>query len=246
MRIIPILFIYFILTNKKESSLKIGTYINDLALSSDGMQVAIAGEDGTLWHGNPLQNPTQQTLTEEEIFYSVTFDKDSRFLAAGHKNGEVWLWDLNKIQPGTSTTPDPIRLLGHKARVSQVQFAFSDSLLVSASYDGSIQIWDLSIQPIENQLPIVLDDHDGEFITALAIDSAKKLVYSGTNDGRIRLWFIDYIDLAKQLKYRLRSEYGPGSPREFTQLKKEMLKYTTHLKLGDSENKLFPWSTPAN
>ena len=237
---------YFFLFSKKENSLRIGTYVNDLAFSSEGSQIAIAGENGILWRGDPLEDPLKETLATGEVFNSVTFGKVSAILAAGHQNGELWLWNFEEGKRGEITTPHRIKLPGHTARVSSVQFACSDSLLISASYDGTIHIWDLSLKPVENQLPIVLDDHDGEFITALAIDPAKKLIYSGTNDGRIRLWFMDFHDLAVHLKHRLRKDYGPGSPREYTHLEKEMLKYTIHLNSRDSQDQLFPWRKPVN
>jgi WD40 repeat protein len=109
-----------------------------------GWRLASSSEDGTvrIWDGAPLdegRDPRIQTLgTDAGIVYSVSFSRDSRWLASAGgqvgQPGEVKLWDV-------ATAREVLTLHGHTDRVFSVAFG-PENLLATASADRTVRFWD--------------------------------------------------------------------------------------------------------
>ena len=71
--------------------------------------------------------------------FSFAFSPDGQTLAGGSADNDVWLWNIsNPAKPAVEAT-----LSGHSQWVTSVAYA-TDSLLVSASADTTIRLWDTS------------------------------------------------------------------------------------------------------
>jgi WD40 repeat protein len=90
-----------------------GSWICDLAFSSDGRWLASASCDQTLrvwdsatWtpQGNPLRGHNQEV-------HAVAFARDARRLFSGSKDGEVLLWDVQASRPENGRQPLPAHVL---------------------------------------------------------------------------------------------------------------------------------------
>ncbi len=68
---------------------------------------------------------------------SLDLSKDGWRLALGGKRGEVWLIDLKSGQTIH-------RFTGHRKTVTSVKFSDDSALILSSSYDKTINIWDVS------------------------------------------------------------------------------------------------------
>ena len=78
-----------------------------MAFSPDGRTLAAAGTDGTVWLwnvtdparparlGQPLAGPTDTVTSVTNAVSSVVFSPGGRTLAAGNRDGTVWLWNLD-------------------------------------------------------------------------------------------------------------------------------------------------------
>jgi WD40 repeat protein len=101
---------------------------------------------------------------------SVAFVGSRRRLAAGNRAGEILLWDL----PETPPEPDPKakdpkpadvppvrRLDGHTNGISHLRASADGNLLISASLDHTIRLWDVAAAPT-GTAEIVLDLNDRE------------------------------------------------------------------------------------
>jgi WD40 repeat protein len=120
--------------------------------------LASGSQDETLriWHvgtGREVMAPIKG-----RIFFSVAFSSDGMLLASGNLPGAVHIWDVrtdfNKSKGKVRKMWDVITsrqerlvciLRGHTNRVSSLAFSSDGKYLASASYDGTIKIWDAAM-----------------------------------------------------------------------------------------------------
>jgi WD40 repeat protein len=124
---------------------------SSLALSADGSRFAV----GTWWspfslrfvktqpalyvcdtthpfHGRPFGLHKPQESVE-----AIAFSPDGKTLAAGRRDGTIFLWD-------TATAKVRRSLSGHQGPVCQLVFSRDGRLLASAGADTTVLIWSLS------------------------------------------------------------------------------------------------------
>jgi WD40 repeat protein len=75
---------------------------------------------------------------------AMAFSPDGRRLATGGKDGTAKLWDLESRQAeGRSAQPVPGRTFrGHIAPLRSVAFSPNGEALATASFDGTVKVWD--------------------------------------------------------------------------------------------------------
>jgi WD40 repeat protein/serine/threonine protein kinase len=155
-----------------------------------------------------------------EIMWSLSFSRDGQWLAAGTSKYVV-AWDVN----GFSRF-----LKGHSSSVSQVDFHPYQPLLLSASHDRTLRLWDLN----SGAEIAVLRGHRGE-IRAAMFSGDGKTILSSANDGTVKLW---HVETRKELFDVVRSPHSA-----------EALKLVPHggsgLLVGArSENRVFSIQAP--
>ena len=128
---------------------------SQMAFSPDGKLIAAGGgtdKSGAtvkLWD---VHQPTDPKLVAslhgpDEPVNSVAFSRDSRTLAAGGYDRNVWLWDVNNLK-----SPETIgRLTYHTDTINTVAFG-GDSLLVSVSSDNTAMLWDTNVNHVRQQI----------------------------------------------------------------------------------------------
>lgn len=155
------------------------------------MQVELSGYDFsniTVWSGC-LQNTKLQNVNfaganlSHSVFakqltsiLSVAFSPDSKLLATGDVNGEIYLWQITDGQP-------LINCKGHAGWVHAIAFHPDGTILCSASSDHTIKLWDVW----DGSCLRTLAGHH-QRVRSIAFSPNGKLIASGGSDATIRLW----------------------------------------------------------
>ena len=108
--------------------------------------------------------------------YIAQIDLSNNLLATASDDGLVRLWDTNR---GVLTQS----LLGHKDRVTAVQFGPNRSQLLSSSADRTLRLWDVKTGKALANWTASEDE-----ISAITWSPNGRLVASGDRTGSINLW----------------------------------------------------------
>ena len=140
-----------------------------------------------VWHRNP-----------EFDFPAIAFSAKGNWLAAGGKDGYVYLWDLHRRLP-----PWSLRLHWQGSEVYSVAFSHDERMLATAGQDKTLKLVDLGVLaqelpdfksrdiPYDRLNPVVLRDPHEEYIRSLAFRGEGRTLASGSWDGFLRLWNVD-------------------------------------------------------
>ncbi|XP_072040500.1 gem-associated protein 5-like [Amphiura filiformis] len=146
------------------------------------------------------------------------------WLASGSNDPHVHVYDLNKVlgprdpvQLDTPMTSSMCCLSGHTVRVTALSWSpHGDSRLVSASYDGTAQVWDvMKGEPLYNYR-----GHRGRIFTCHWSATDEDVIYTGSEDFTLRKWKISECE----------NKYPPKK-------KKEALFKTARFQSGDAKPK---------
>ena len=145
--------------------------ITRISFSPAGTQLLSASTDKTarLWQVNPV--PRLNTG-----FSAMSVSADGRIIAIAAPD--------NTIQLQNST--DFLLLKAHTAPITQVQISPDDSLLISASADKTIRLWNIST----GELIRTIAGHN-ERVTALSFSPDRESFASASTDRTIKIWGID-------------------------------------------------------
>lgn len=103
-----------------------------LAFSPDGTSFVSSGETVQLWDASTGKNLF--TLSNKGGFSALAFSPDSKLLA-GAKGSSIELWDV-RLHQRIAT------LRGHNSSITSIAFSPKDGRITSASYDGTIVLWE--------------------------------------------------------------------------------------------------------
>lgn len=163
--------------------------VRTISINRTGTVAAIAGLSGHL-QLVPLSEETGDAATQSTLLSGETrphtgnyghavdvvrFAPNGDEFAVCRRNGAVEFWDHE--QETISKT-----LTGHFKRVIDIEFTESRSQAVTASYDGTIRVWDLS-----SQRELLMLRCDGAKPTDLYLSQDHTLL-SAHEDGTIRRW----------------------------------------------------------
>ncbi|SFX53008.1 hypothetical protein [Cytophaga hutchinsonii] len=109
--------------------------------------------------------------------YSLQYSHDGEFLAIANNSGLIKIMDVE----GRRLV---VALPGHKARVNEMKFSKDDSKLASASFDGTIRVWDLSEL---SEQPLILKDHTN-WVWSMTFNAEGDKLIAGCGDNLIRIW----------------------------------------------------------
>ena len=112
-----------------------------LCFSPQTLQLALSGKDEIQIWDIGEASPRKQSLSIREyisVCGAVTFSPDGKILAAGHWNGSIRLWDVERLKRlkafGASNSP---------IRRDSLDFSPCGKHLASGSSDAGIRIWDI-------------------------------------------------------------------------------------------------------
>ncbi len=158
-------------------TIDVGKDLYDLSVSCDGRWIAATGGRTCVWH-LPSGYMTAET---ESGGGDVSISRDHQWLAVGHANGSIEIRKLPDLEQVSI-------LQGHTGRVAAAHFLEGDAILVSASTDKTIRIWDI----VEKYSIVVRRGHLDD-INAMAYQPRCRQVVTGAIDGSVRAWDISDI-----------------------------------------------------
>ncbi len=158
------------------------SHVNTVAFAPDGSILASSGNDATvrLWD---VRSGTQlQVLSHPVPVPVVAWSLDGRLTATGDLEGCIRLWEMQK----DGTTSKSHTLIGHTDWVDGLAFAPDASTLASASWDGTVKLWEVS----GGHLMHTLDGHTDR-VSRVAWSLDGRTLASGSRDHTIWLWDVE-------------------------------------------------------
>ncbi|MEM6451873.1 MAG: NB-ARC domain-containing protein [Cyanobacteria bacterium P01_D01_bin.105] len=114
---------------------------------------------------------------------TMAFSPDSKVLATGDTNSEIWLWQT-AFSPTSGDIKSHISTFqGHQNWVCSVAFSPDGKRLVSGSADRSIKVWDVQT----GECLQTLTGHQNWVMSVAFSPDGKRLV-SGSADRTVKLW----------------------------------------------------------
>lgn len=127
-------------------------------------------------------------FSESFAINDIAISHNQKLLALGREKGDAILWDLEK--------DTIVRVIsGHQSAITDLDFSPDDSLLLTASRDRTVRLWDVHDT---RKLPLMLDDHDDWVLAASFVPDGKKII-TGSKDNYIRLWPVEHKPLADRI-----------------------------------------------
>ncbi len=155
--------------------LAVVTEVLDLAFKTDGEQLAVAAQDGTVWLYDVSRDWAATALSDHEApVIDVAISPDGSSLVSVDQEGEVRIWQVpgGRVEKAFSTG----------GPVSQAAVAADGSVLATLGGDDIIRTWEL---PSGDQLQSIGPEEGVGLSVAVSADGS--LVAAGVDD-KIGLW----------------------------------------------------------
>lgn len=111
------------------------------------------------------------------------------WLACSSTDGKIYVYDLSRLE-----TPSPsvhrilqptLQFSGQSSKVVSLAWSpFQDSLLASAAYDQTVQVWDVE----KAQLVATYQGHSGRVFSVCWSPADSDVIFSGGEDSFVRCW----------------------------------------------------------
>jgi WD40 repeat protein len=152
-----------------------------VAFAPDGRLLASGGAHETiLWE---VKRGTQaQTLTHPHQVIAVAWSPRGHLLATGDIEGSIRFWSVHETEPAICIQT----LTGHTKLISELAFAPDGSRLASASYDSTVNVWEVAA----GRLHQTLTGHM-ERVHRVAWSPDGRLMASGGYEKTIWLWDVE-------------------------------------------------------
>lgn len=169
---------------------KAKTKVRTIAISPDGKSIAGGDEKGQVfvWDVNRTKEVVDLKIKNMKKIHSIVYSNNGKLLAIGDEMGAIKIWDIEKSAPMANPT-------GHRARINDLKFDPRDQVLASASFDGSVRMWDLEHL---NEQPITLRDHNS-WVWSVAFTPRGDKIITGCVDNMIRIYPTNIEEMAEKV-----------------------------------------------
>ena len=160
-----------------------GGPVKGLAISKNNKYMASASFDYSvvLWKLNPIEE-NNTLIGHDAAVNTVKFSPRENILASGGDDNKLLLWPL-KYPLKKDNEIEPFILGKHKGKIVDLDFSRNGKYLLSASWDGSVGIWDIK----KRKNIKFLKGHKGP-VYSVKYSKDNKYIYSSGYDGEIKMW----------------------------------------------------------
>ena len=149
-----------------------------IAFNPDGRQLVTATEDGSVWLWESEHGLKEDVLSQSgSPVTALSFSHDGRSVLVAYGDGSVEICDLAKKIKA--------KLGGHAKSITSAVFSRDDSLIVTASEDGTARLW----RAASGELLRILSGHKGTINEARFNANGDKVLTAGA-DGTARIWSV--------------------------------------------------------
>ena len=188
--LVPLFFISMNV-NAIEKLLAHGGPVKGLAVSKDNQYMASASFDYSvvIWSLDPIEERIT-LIGHDAAVNTVKFSPSENLLASGGDDNQILLWKL-KYPIKKNIEIEPIVLGKHRGKVVDIKFSKDGKYLISASWDGSIGVWNIKTRTKIR----FMKGHRGP-VYSVNFSKNDEQIYSSGYDGEIKLWNLkdgDYV-----------------------------------------------------
>jgi WD40 repeat protein len=135
--------------------------------------------DGRIHCGKVVRRSTKVDIETKQPVYAIALSPGEKWVAVGHDNGDVALWDLqNQAQR--------LRLGGHSWTVYSLAFTPDGRTLLSGSADGTVRLWDVATGSERRSYR-----WHKRWVTCAALSPDGMTAAAGSDDATIVVWDVD-------------------------------------------------------
>jgi WD40 repeat protein len=164
--------------------------VDACAYSPDGRMALSGARDNTLRLWEVSSGRTLRVLTgHTDAVLACAFSPNGRLALSGSADRTLRLWDiasgeaLHVLEGNWEVYGDPRVRVGHTGAVLDCAFSPDGRLVLSASFDHTLRLWEVS----SGRMLRVLKGHTDR-VMACAFSPDGRLILSGSGDGMLRLW----------------------------------------------------------
>lgn len=145
-----------------------------MAISPDGLRLVCASKDRVLSVWDVATGVLVRCLRSPGEISQISLSRNGQRIVAPI-DSDLWVWDVNTAEEG-------VRLGNHDNFITRIG-ALDPDRLVSASFDGTVRVWDLT----NYRQVAALSGHE-TWVGHVAVCGKAKLAVSGDYDGVVKVW----------------------------------------------------------
>jgi WD40 repeat protein len=162
------------------------SHLYSICFSHDSRMIASGGVELKLWS---LKGALIRTFDNQEGYISsISFSPNGQIIAAAGKN-IIKLWGIGGVLLQTLEGHEDIKGeggIGYTYTITKLTFSPDGQMLASASFDGTIKLWN----PYDGVLLKTLKGHT-DYVQDVCFSPDGQTIASASDDQTIKLWNID-------------------------------------------------------
>jgi hypothetical protein len=153
--------------------------IKHVEVNQKGNYIAVGNEKGQVILLDRNNNYAESVIVDHKgkIVHSLAFSNDGNFIVSGDETGLIKVYNIAEHKVVAV-------LVDHKARINDIEFSSDNKLMATASFDGTVRLWDFNNL---NEEPLIFRDHD-MWVWSVGFSHDGNKLFAGCVDNLIRVW----------------------------------------------------------